>query len=254
MLRGLYTAASGMLTNMISTDTMANNLANVNTIGFKKNAVNFQSFSNMLLKQINMNGVKPVGEISTGSKLVSTAVQFAQGGLYQTGNPLDAAIDGKGFFTVKTLSGETMYTRNGAFTINREGFLTTQDGHLVQGEGGNIQIPQGQLLQIDDRGQILADAQPIGKLAVASFENDQNLVKVGDNFFKAGPQTQPLAAGSPGASYRVHGGALEQSNTNAIQELVNSITGLRLYESLQKNIQTHNEILGKAVNEVGRYR
>lgn len=253
MLRGLYTAASGMLVNMISTEIGANNLANVSTVGFKKSAVNFQNFPELLLRQINDQGTKNIGSISTGSRMLTAFPQFTQGTLVQTGNPLDVGIQGDGFFTVKTLSGETAYTRNGVFTINQDGYLATLDGQLVQGSGGDIQIPPNSQITINEKGTVLANNQPIGSLDIAQFKDNKQLQKAGDNLFKLpqGVEVQPPDSPKP---FTVHQGQIEHSNTNVVEELVSSITGMRLYEALQKNIQAHNETLGKAVNEVGRFK
>ncbi len=257
MIKGLYTAAAGMLSTMIQTDTLANNLANVNTSGFKKNGVNFQSFPELLMKKMDKRGAQDIGSMMTGSKVRSTAVNFDQGGIRQTGNSLDVAIQGDGFFTVQDGQGNTFYTRNGSFTLSREGILSTLDGKAVVGEGGTIYIPPDATdLKITEEGLIASGTQIFGRLKVTRFVDNGVLEKVGDTTFQ--PSDPGAILDEPGVDealgYKLFQGSIETSNVNVVAELVNNISGMRLYESLQKNIQMHNQTLGKAVNEVGRYR
>lgn len=257
MLRGLYTAAAGMLATQISTDTLASNLSNVNTIGFKGNKVNYQTFPEMLINRINNNQQEQIGSLMTGSKVFESYIDFSAGALKQTGNTFDMAIEGDGFFTVKSKTGTPYYTRAGNFTINEEGFLTTMDGAYVQGSLGNIQLSlDGGPFSVTPRGEISGRNGVIDQLKVARFENNHMLEKVSDNLYQATPNSKTLPepdAGTP-LGYKVNTGMLEESNINPVMELVNNIQGLRLYEALQKNIHIHNDTLGKAVNEVGRPR
>lgn len=257
MIKGLYTAAAGMLSTMVQTDTMANNLANVNTSGFKKNGVNFQSFPELLMKRMDSRGTQEIGSLMSGSKVRSTAVNFDQGGIRQTGNPLDVAIQGDGFFTVQDAEGNTYYTRNGSFTLSPEGILSTLDGKVVQGEGGSISIPPDATdIKITEEGLISSGNQVFGRLKIARFADNGILEKYGDTTFQPNDPDAvlPEAAVDDALGYKLFQGSIETSNVNVVAELVNNISGMRLYESLQKNIQMHNQTLGKAVNEVGRYR
>ncbi|MDX2085814.1 MAG: flagellar basal-body rod protein FlgF [Candidatus Melainabacteria bacterium] len=259
MLRGIYTAAAGMMSQMIATDTLADNLANISTVGFKKRGVTMQEFPQMLLKRIEGNTVQAtLGTIATGSAVKATPIDFQQGAIRQTGNPLDVAIEGHGFFVVQDANGQDLYTRNGSFTLDPDGVLITADGLKVQGVGGEIQLPGpvGEI-QVLENGEVMAyNAQSkthnlIGRLQVAQFENENQLDRLGHSLYKAPEGLEPKPVNEAGG-FRVKHGALELSNVNAVGELVNTITGLRLYEALQKNIQTHNETLGRAVNDVGR--
>lgn len=255
MLRGLYTAASGMMSNEILTDTIANNLANINTIGFKRSEVSFQEFDNVLVNRIDAQGSKVIGTMSMGAEVSATTMNFAQGGMRDTGNPLDFAIDGPGFFTVKDGKGNTYYTRDGNFTINSNGFLCTHNGELVQGQNGNISIPTDKEISSTGLGQLEAAGQPFDSLLISKVENPHSLEKIGGNLLKATPTSKIIPkTDNPGAlGYKIQQRTLEMSNANPITELINSITGQRLYESLQKSIHIQNETLGKAVNEVGKY-
>ncbi|HEY9746652.1 MAG TPA: flagellar hook-basal body protein [Oculatellaceae cyanobacterium] len=257
MLRGLYTAASGMLSAQMATDTLASNLANVNTIGFKGNKLNYQSFPEMLMNRLSSQGVAPVGSIMTGSQIYGTFTNFSQGQTVATGNTFDMAIEGGGFFTVKNRYGQLYYTRAGNFTIDENGFLTTLNGDRVQGELGDIQLNLDEgPFNINQRGELIARTRMVDRFKIARFVDDHALEKVGDNLYAAGRNAQLLPAPAADASlgYKIHQGMLEQSNVNPVAEMVNNIQGLRLYEALQKNIHLANETLQKAVNDVGRYR
>lgn len=254
MLRGLYTAASGMLSATVGTDTLAHNLANVNTVGFKGSKLNYQSFPEMLITRMGKQGTESIGSLMTGNQVKGTFINYAPGAMRATGNTFDLALEGDGFFTVKTDKDETYYTRAGNFTMNEEGYLTTMNGDYVQGEAGNIQVNSNQgKVSINRQGEVFIGQNRVDKLKIGRFENNQMLEKVGDTFYKETPVSKPLTP-QPGdkRGYSIHQGTLEESNVNAVSELVNNIQGLRLYEALQKNIHIHNETLGKAVNEVGR--
>jgi len=263
MIRGIYTAASGMQNAEMQMDTLANNLANVNTVGFKKNGVNFQAFPEMMMKRLDAQGVHDVGQLMSGSKVRSTAVNFNQGNIRQTGNTLDVAIQGDGFFMVQDPESKEMsYTRNGEFIVDAQGYLTTIDGHWVMSQRANEQesplvIPyDAKKIEIANGGSVTVNGQQVGNIKVAVFDNPQTLEKFKENLYKTTEaSTQKVfryAYENPG--YQLFQGNLELSNVNVVAEMVNNITGMRLYESLQKNIQMQNQTLEKAVNDVGRYK
>ncbi len=257
MLRGLYTAASGMLSTTVANDTLANNLANINTVGFKNKTTNFQSFPEMLLSRMSRQGSTPIGSVMTGSHVHGTVTDFAPGPLMESSNTFDMAIEGNAFFTIKSPTGHLYYTRAGNFTVNEEGYLTTVNGDYVQGQLGNIilSLDEGPF-NISTSGQISAKGRVIDSLKITRFNDDNTLENVGNNYFQKSSVTQEMPPPANGVStgIKIHQYTLEQSNVNPILELVNSIQGMRLYEALQKNIHLHNETLGKTVNEVGRHR
>ncbi|MEM0951580.1 MAG: flagellar hook-basal body protein [Cyanobacteria bacterium P01_H01_bin.74] len=257
MLKGLYTAASGMLSIAMATDSMANNLANVNTVGFKGSDANFKMFSEMFMKRLDGSGKSDIGSIALGSQLHSTFVDFTAGSFRETGNPLDLAIHGDGFFQVRSAADNQLYlTKAGNFTIDQEGFLVTATGDYVQGEDGNIQVAQpgqGGEIVISTNGTVTVGNNTVDRIALKYYENNQALEKVSDALYRE--TSGSLAIDVPAnESSLIQQGELEGSNINAISELVNNIQGMRLYEALQRNIRTHNETLGKAVNEVGQSR
>ncbi|WP_303672579.1 flagellar hook-basal body protein [Vampirovibrio chlorellavorus] len=258
MLRGLYTAAAGMLASTTGTDTLASNLSNVNTVAFKGNKVNYQTFPEMLINRMSSQGQERVGTLMAGSKVHGSFVNFAPGAMKQTGNTFDLAIQGDGFFTVKSkVNGDTYYTRAGNFTMDQNGFLTTVNGDFVQGKLGNVQMAlDGGPFNINGQGNVSGRNGIIAQLQIARFENNQALEKLSDNLFQATNNSKQLPEPKNGdpLGYQINSGMLEESNINPVAELVNNIQGLRLYEALQKNIHIHNDTLGKAVNEVGRPR
>lgn len=257
MLKGIYTAAAGMLATQISTDTLASNLSNVNTIGFKANKVNFQTFPEMMINRVKDQEQQRVGSLMTGSKIFESYIDFSAGALRPTGNTFDLAIQGDGFFTVKSNTGETYYTRAGNFTMSPDGFLTNMNGDYVQGKLGNIPLGlDSGPFTINTRGEISGRNGVIDQLQVTRFENKHTLEKVTENLYRttAASTMKPDPANGEQPDYKVNAGMLEESNINPVWELVNNIQGLRLYEALQKNIHVHNDTLGKAVNEVGRAR
>lgn len=244
MIRGIYTAASGMLAESIRTDATANNLANVNTSGYKKDVAVNQAFGEMLLTRIHDGQPKLVGTLGTGAQVDEIVAIHSQGMLQHTGNPLDLSIDGKSYFTVETSAG-IRYTRAGAFSRNSLGELTTADGHAVLGENGRI-ILDGSVVAVGEDGTVRVDGLEVGRLRLAEFTDEKRLVKEGAMLFRDdGADVTP-------ATGMVRQGILELSNVNAVGEMLNLISGYRAYEINAKAVQAHDQLLDKAVNEVGR--
>lgn len=244
MIKGIYTAASGMLAESIRTDATANNLANVSTAGYKKDVAVNKAFASMLIKRINDGPEQPVGQLGTGAQVDEIAPAFTPGMMRQTGNQLDLAIDGKGYFAVETAAG-IRYTRAGEFTRNSLGELTTADGQAVLGENGRIVI-NGSSVAVGEDGIVSVDGNQIGRLRLSEFNDEQKLVKEGSVLFRDD------GAGMRQASGIVRQGVLEMSNVNAVSEMINLISGYRAYEVNSKAVQAHDQLLDKAVNEVGK--
>lgn len=268
MVRGIDTAASAMVGIMALNDVLANNLANVNTPGFKQSNVTFKSVQDVILNKSdissgnNQENNKPLGSISLGSSADTIAIDFRQGGLKNTSNPLDLAIDGKGFFEIQTPEGPA-YTRNGSFKRLSDGRIATTDGYPLQGvpgpDGKNKPIILSdtdlQKMMVNSDGSIEANGQIVGKIKIVEFKNVYNLQPVGNSIFKFNdptnnPQNKPVL----GKNFDLSQRALESSNANVVETMVNSITGMRTYDSLSKVIEANKATLGKAVNEVGRVR
>lgn len=244
MIRGLYTAASGMLAESLRTDATANNLANVNTAGYKKDVAVNKAFADMLITRINDGAEQVIGSLGTGAEVDEIVAIHSQGITRQTGNPLDLAIEGKGYFAVETPGG-VRYTRAGAFNRNSLGELTTADGHAVLGENGRL-VVSGTSVSVSNDGSLSVDGNEIGKLRLVEFSDEKRLIKEGAALFR------DSGAGEQPSTSMVRQGSIEMANVNAVSEMVNLISGYRAYEVNAKVVQAHDQLLDKAVNEVGR--
>lgn len=246
MIRGLYTAASGMVAESIRTDATANNLANVNTAGFKKDVAVNKEFESVLIHRINDgNEVAAIGNLGRGTEIDEIATIQTQGQMRATGNDFDLAIDGKGFFAVETPNG-VRYTRNGTFTKNIVGDLINNEGYRVLGQNGPIRI-NGNKMTVADDGRVLVDGVETGRLQVVEFTNEKQLTKEGSSLYNAAADSQ-----SQQATGRICQGFTEGSNVNVVAEMVNLINGYRAYETNAKTVQSQDQMLEKAVTEVGR--
>lgn len=278
MVRGLYTGASGMIAQEARLDAIANNLANVDKTAYKKDLTLFKAFPDMIIRRLNDDGlgITPagsydtmpfVGKLGTGVEVNEVYTLYEQGSLMRTENPFDVALDGKGFFAVMTERGER-YTRNGAFTLNKDGILVTHNGLPVLGENGIIKVQKNNFM-INERGEILVNAalsleptdlvgmtqnnweQPvvIDKLKIVDFENIRELKKEGESLYR---ETEYSGPALPAEEYKVVQGFLEKSNVNAVREMVDMIEVQRSYEANQKAMLTHDQELGRLINEVAR--
>lgn len=257
LVRGLYTGASGMTGEMVRSDVIANNLANVNTTGFKREHSVFRTFPEVLIRRINdavvaspggLIDLRPaVGVMGAGVLVDEIMTDHAQGPLRQTQNSLDLAIVGPGFFVVQTPGGERL-TRNGAFTVGPDGVICTAEGYPVLGQAGPIVI-RGEQVLVDENGGVTVDGKPAGRFRVVSFPAPVGLTKLGDTLFAATPEA---GEAQPAGGFRVEQGFLEMANVNVVSEMVNLIAVIRAYEANQKVVQAHDETLGRAVNSVAR--
>ena len=269
MWRGLYTAASGMITEMKRTDTLANNLANADTAGFKRDEAINREFEPMLIRRINDgtdkgdvttfkqfhvgDNLPRVGTLGLGSYIDEIATDHSQGPFQTTGNPLDLGISGDGYFAVDTPQG-VRYTRNGSFFRSNRGELQTVNGQRVRSTGGGpINIPGNAImLNVTPEGELSGiidgERQVFGRIALVSFGPDPRAVlKQGDSLYypQEGAQPQP-------ATGIIEQGVLEKSNTQVVSEMVSLINNYRVYEAGSKAVTTQDTLLDKAVNEVGR--
>jgi len=252
LIRGIYTAATGMGIQQLKQETITNNLANVSTAGYKKDTTVFQSFSDMLMTQIGQKldkkDVQFIGKTNFGALVGDIVTDFRDGFLEDTGDPLNFALAGDGFFTVETPEGNR-YTRDGNFSLDREGFLVTQNGHRVQSNQGHVFIGEGDFV-VKENGQISVDEQDRGVLSVTSFENPDTLKKIGQNLYAPNDQTEQGAA----VNTKVFQNHLEKSNINMVDEMIELMSVVRTFEANQKLIQAQDEMLQKSVNEVGSVR
>ncbi|KSV60324.1 flagellar hook-basal body protein [Acetivibrio ethanolgignens] len=256
MVRGLYTAYTGMANEQKRLDIISNNIANAATVGYKEESVTNQSFDEMLTLKIRDGSeghlTKKIGDMSLGVKLGEVYTDYGQGSLRTTGNTYDLAIEGKGFFAVgytnKVGDESVRYTRNGSFKITRDGHIVDTEGNSLQSENGDAQVPvDAASVVIDVDGTVYADGTAVDKIMVVDFTDYDYLEKVGDVSYRAIEGAEMIQAEG-----LIHQGFTEQSNVNAVSEMVEMITITRAYEANQKVIQTTDTMLDKAANSVGR--
>ncbi len=259
MVRALYTAWTGMRNEQRRMDVVTNNMANADTTGFKKIDVTAQSFDRQLAVKINdategLDVIRGIGGMTLGVKIGETYFDMTQGNFRQTGSQYNFALTDRGFFTISTTDkGGTehiRYTRDGDFTITREGFLVTKDGDFVLGDGGNrIQIPGANTarINVNELGEIYVGDNYISTLQVVDFDNYDALSSYGENMY------EPVAgANIIDSQATVTQGYIEMSNVNMVTEMVDMIAITRAYETNQKMIQTVDQTLQKVVNDIGR--
>jgi len=256
-------AASGMDVLQTWIDGTANNLANATTPGFKKDNFLIKSFPEMLL--IEKGGPRneklplpqhsrKIGTTGIGARLVEVSTDFAPGGVQETGNKTDLFLKGPGFFAVNVPAqgdpGRVCYTRNGAFKIDEEGYLATAGGYRVLGENGEILLGNSELkFNVGSDGSIMVDGVQVEKLRLVEFGNLDGLYKEADDLFVDGEGEAESASATT-----VMQGFLEGSNVNPVDEMVDLISITRAYEANQRLIQSQDEMLSKAVNQVGSLR
>lgn len=258
MIRSLYTAVSGMITQQAQEDAITNNMANSDTTGFKGDSLDIGSFKNVLIANSSdiENGVNVrhnIGTLSLGSQINSTDTDFTQGDIVSSNSDTDFAIDGRGFFTVSRDNGtgsQNYYTRDGHFHVNMQGYLMDESGDYVMGKNVNtgneekINIGNGKLTS-DQYGNLSVDGKPAYSLSMVDFNDYKSLKKVGDNLYSG---TNPIQ----NVNATVQQGALEKSNISAVNEMVNMMTTMRNFESNQKVVSAIDETLQEAANDVGK--
>lgn len=250
MLRGLYTSASGMLVESMRADLVANNLANVDTVGFKRQVAAVAAFPEMLLQRVEAGRSTPIGRLGTGAAIDAEVPDFTPGPLQQTGRSLDVALVGGGFFAVETGDGEFALTRDGRFHISADGWLVDIAGRRVLGEDGPLQLGEGVSetdIVISDDGTVHVAGEPVGRIARYTVANPLALERLGGGLWRFNEASgEPEPTDAP-----VRSGMLERSNVNVVLEMVQMIEVTRAYEASQRVIQAYDEILQKTVNELG---
>lgn len=254
MERGLYIAGMGMNSLWGNIETIANNLANVDTSGYKRDEMVFSSFDEFKINRlydeivetpIGTDDPRPfVGLLSKGVAISDVATIHTMGPIKHTENPFDFAIFGDGFFSILTGDGER-YTRNGAFTLDNDGFLVTLGGYKVLSTINKpIQLTNPDFIVTED-GTIISGNEEIGRLKIVDFENKNNLNKIGSTLFKT--DEEPKISTSS-----VKQGYLEMSNVEPTWEMVRMIETQRLYEANQRVVLTYDELISRSINDLGR--
>lgn len=232
MLTGFYDAAQGMESSRLAYEMIAENLAHLGVPGYRRHEIAFESVPG----DINLD----LGRIhEEGPRMRTASTDFTPGPLQQTSATLDVAVMGKGFFAVEGPQGEELYTRNGAFSRDADGNLTTQTGLKVIGDGGPITIPpevSTQAIFIDSEGNLNAKGQSIGKLKLVGFGDTSLLQRVGTTLFRATPGLRPNSD-----TITVQQGVREMANVSAVTELVNMVSAMRHYEAAQRALKALND-------------
>ena len=265
MVKGLYTAYTGMVEEMRRMDVMTNNLANASTTGYKREGTVNQSFDDQLALKIKDTSEifrsKRLGNVNLGVKVGETYRDFTQGSFQVTDNTYDLALDGTGFFAVEFRNrggGTTIrYTRDGNFTVDQNGYLMTKDGDYVLnangarnsagGQANYIRVDPNHEVKIDADGFVYQNNAVVAQIGLVDFEDYNYLEKYGENYFDmvaGGRMTESDA--------KIEQGCLEMSNTNIVKEMVEMITITRAYEANQKVVTTIDDTLDKSVNSVGQ--
>jgi len=235
MYKGMYIALSGALLKQRHMDIFAQNMANANTTGFKKERISFRDF---LIPVDNNPGTADDGRAM--SVMSTELTDFSPGNHIKTGNPLDVAINGEGFFALD----DNKYTRNGNFEISSDGYLVTHDGTRVLGSGGPIAI-QGSKVEINSSGEIFVDDISEGTLRIVDFQDKSVLTKLSGGIFQTDEPSDDVDA-------KVSQGFIESSNVDILREMVQMINALREFESYQKMIRTYDEAASQTTNDLTR--
>jgi flagellar basal-body rod protein FlgF len=273
LLQGFYTAASGMLAQQRRIEMLTNNIANANTPGYKADQAALRAFPELLLSRLeeittptketrSFPAGSVVGPINTGVYMQELIPNFRQGDIKETGQPTDMALingtlpanAGTLFFVVENENGDIRYTRNGNFTLNPQGFLTTNDGWYVLDENGQrIQLPSTDFT-VNPDGTIVADNNRIARINIAFAANPNALAKEGNGLFRSENGVLPSALNNPNITYTLKQGFLERSNVDLNRAMTDMLSAYRAFEANQKIVQAYDRSMDKAVNEVGRLK
>lgn len=259
MIRSLFTAATGMEAQKINIDVIANNLANVNTVGFKRGRADFQELIYQSIKTpgtASAEGAQvPTGiQVGLGVKPIAVQKMFDQGDFVHTGNPLDFVIEGDGFFQISMPDGTVAYSRSGAFKLDNEGRIVNSDGYPIEpaltipANTLNINVSSDGRISVVQAGSITP--VEIGQIELARFINPGGLKAIGKNLFIATESSGEATTGNPSTEGlgTINQGFIELSNVNVVQEMVNMIISQRAYEINSKAVQASDEMLQTANN------
>ena len=282
VVKGMYTSGSGMKAQQWRLDAVSNNLANVNTDGYKRQQHSFKANPEMLIRRRDDDGTfrNPfgshdaaplIGKLGTGVELNELYTVFTQGAFKETESDFDLALEHRGFFSIDTPYGER-YTRNGSFQLGKEGFLETKEGYPVLGQDGPVRV-QANNFKIDREGNIWINAEYVDNpqamisrvdnewgqavlldtLKIVGFERERYLKQQGSSFFAANDESGDPVVFEPEERPLVHQGFIEAANVDPVVEMVQMIEVNRAYEANAKMIQSHDSLLGTLINQYAKY-
>jgi flagellar basal-body rod protein FlgG len=242
----MYLAASGALVQQLRLEVLANNVANISTIGYKGDRSVFQIPEETESQTVD-TPIEGIQSLSPYAPPFSTVIDFSQGAIRQTGNPLDVAINGNGFFSIQTPDG-VQYTRQGNFTLDGDGVLISPDGYPVLGDGGEITLADG-TVEIDLQGGVYLDGDEVGRLQITEFSNSETLKRAGNGRFVGSDDT---TVGERPDDTTLSQGYLETANVNPVRAMTEMIETSRAFEAYQKVIQSADEATSTSINDVGK--
>ena len=267
MNRGIYEAASGMLVQETHLDVITNNLANVDTPGYKRRISATADFSAVLdrIEKVSEDGEtkittvlpadmpfkgrQPIGSLALAAIFSEDVMDTFPGVLKNTESQLDVAIDGPGFFAVADENDNTFYTREGNFELDSNGNMVTPNGMMLQGDGGAVNVGNAMSVEINRTGQVIADGEVVGRIAVFNFENPTYLRHESRNLLSPTAQSgDPEAVGD----VRIWSGAVEMSNVEVVTEMVRMIDAQRIYEGASKALMTHDDMTSRLITSYSR--
>lgn len=278
LLRGFYTAAAGMIAEQRRVEMLTNNIANANTPGYKADEAALRAFPELLLSRLEKETIPAkeprsffkattIGPIHTGVYMQELVPDFSQGDIKETGQPTDLALvngtvpvdaetgrKGALFFVVQNANGDVRYTRNGNFTLDAEGYLTTNDGFYVLDENNSRIRLTGTDFTVAPDGTIRENNVRVARLNVAFAANPNAVVKEGNGLFRSENGLLPSAIGNANVTYELKQRFLERSNVDVARSMTDMLSAYRAFEANQKILQAYDRSMDKAVNEIGRLR
>lgn len=264
MIRGLYIGSSGMNAQQNRLDAISNNLANVDTAGYKSDISVSKSFPELLLRRTQADGVYKtsvcsadvapiIGKLGLGVETNENFTKFEQGSFRSTNSASDMALSGEGFFAVQTPVGER-YTRNGNFLLGKEGILETKDGYPLMGENGTIHVEDDKFTVNEDGMIYSKDGELIDRIKVVRFDNERYLKKMGNSLWSSNDISGEAYVAEGLERPKMMQGYMETSNVNVVNEMVKMIEVNRAYEASQKTIQSEDSMMSTLWTKVAAYR
>ncbi|EFC91994.1 protein of unknown function DUF1078 domain protein [Dethiosulfovibrio peptidovorans DSM 11002] len=261
MHKGIYAGVSAMMVQQGVTDCAANNLANVDTAGFRARKPIAKSFPEVLMERVDPAKGQgeippwpwrshPIGNASMNQVLSETYMSTDEGNLQVTDSPMDVALtDEEGFFVLQDGEGNQFYSRSGHFLVNEGGQLVNPDGYLLVGDGGPIDVGEAAAVSFTDDGQVIADGIAVAQIDIVGFESPTALRQMGKNLLA---ETEDSGAPAPVEVPQVAVGVLERSNVNVVEEMVRLIEAQRAYEAASKGIQTSDDMTGQLITSLAK--
>ena len=247
MMKGFYTATTGLINRGNIINTISNNIANSNTVGYKKDDVILKSFGEHITNKLSDSENTAIGSTNSGIVEDQVYTDFEQGQLQSTGNSLDLALEGEGLFTVQLANGDTAYTRNGQFKVDQDGYLTDLQGDKVLSTDGPLNVGTSNF-SVTKSGEVFVNNESIGTLDISTPDSTTSLLKQGDLLFKDTNTTAKMAV----STATVRQGYIENSNVDMIKAMSDLMENSRAFQSCGQLVKMMDNVMDKSVNEIAR--